>query len=161
MPLHHKIRFSFAGLRALGLVAVSGAHSAKDLLIDAGASIDRRLKVDHWIALASSYIDQLLERSEVNINLVRHLCEWTVLPRYIGIVRVSATGFDDIDVLVDTTSTRRNPNVLGVFPIGEKYKLTQFVAEWMAEKLNCPVISPGVRVPRASSSRRRGRRRRA
>jgi hypothetical protein len=158
VPLHHKIRFSFAGLREVSLNVVAEAHAGKDFLRQTGAVKDSRyLSVENWIVRSTKYVEGLLaDRELAERNRVLFLCKRVPLSRYVGVVRISAKeGLESIDVLVDTTSTRKNANLIGVFPLKSASAETRFVAAWVAERLRTFVIGPRVRAPRGGGPRHR------
>jgi len=158
VPLHQKIRFSFAGLRDIGLRVVAEAHAARDFLATVGrVPSDRTLTVENWVLRSTTYVDKLLVTPGLaELSRVRFLCKRIPLPRYVGVIRVTAkSGMDSIDVLLDTTSTRRNPNVIGVLPLKGDNPETRFIASWIAKQTSCLAIAPRVRVPRAGVAHRR------
>jgi hypothetical protein len=159
VPLHNKIRFSFAGLRDIALKVVPAAHAARDLLAAiGGVTADRSLTVSNWLSRSTRYLELLSsgEEERVDPTHFRFLCKRVPLPRYVGVIRIVAKhGMDPLDVLVDTTSTRRNPHVIGVLPLRGELPETSFVADRLGGTLGCSVIVPRARVRLAGTVRRR------
>jgi len=76
-------------------------------------------------------------QSETFLDFTRSLS----LPRYVGIVTLSADYLGNIDVIVDTTSTRRNLQLLAVVNRGTQTEFSRPVAEYLASRVcNCALF---------------------
>jgi hypothetical protein len=67
-------------------------------------------------------------QSETFLDFTRGLS----LPRYVGVVSLSADYLGIIDVIVDTTSTRRNLQLLAVINRGKQTEFSRPVGEYLA-----------------------------
>jgi hypothetical protein len=137
VPLHPKIRLSFAQLYTAGLDIVYKAQSFAIASSPSSKPITTLWK--SRIFRSSVYIDSLL--GEGKSEIVKQLCNKVPLSRYIGVIRVDATGLDTFDVLLDTTSTERNLNCLAVVQLGKtrpntsefcKFTRDSYGARWIA-----------------------------
>jgi hypothetical protein len=113
IPMHAKIRLSFRGLYEAGL----------EILLQVQAFLESQLRIKKpgtsWtsqIVRSHSYIESLLRAGQS--ALADRLCESIPLPRYMGIIHIEAPSLDPFDVILDTTSTERNLNCLGVVQLG-------------------------------------------
>ena len=86
-----------------------------------------------FIERAHVYVRSLLLDTTTSQTTVYALSTTVRLPRYVGVVRLSAPYLDKIDVLVDTTSTSRNLHVAAVFAHGNAQTLTSSMANHLAE----------------------------
>jgi hypothetical protein len=124
VPLHPKIRLSFAQLYTAGLDIVYKAQSFA--IARAFASSERTKQVTTlWksrIFHSSVYTEALLRDGKSAI--VERLCDSVPLSRYVGVIRIEALGLDAFDVLLDTTSTERNLNCLAVLQLGKAHPHT-------------------------------------
>lgn len=134
IPLHSKIRLSFAQLYTAGLGIVSKAQSFA--MAQARVTSPSRNQVTTlWksrIFRSTSYMESLL-REAGGAGIVERLCTSVRLSRYIGVIRILAPGLDTLDVLLDTTSTERNLNCLAVLQFGNSEStadLCRFMAEY-------------------------------
>ena len=140
VPIHTKVRLSFAGLRRLALTLAGHASvevaNASGLLPGEGA--DPPISFEAWIWRTHKYIEDLLRKTATPIRAVSDLSSKALLPRYLGIVRLQAPFISPIDVLIDTTSTNWNLHVIGVVPLAPAGGLTTAVAAALAEWLSRP-----------------------
>lgn len=150
VPVHAKVRLSFASLRilALDLAAKASEVVAFQTTMLPGADGDPPVAFEAWISRTHKYIETLLRRTATPVAAVRELSAKCALPRYLGIVRLSASYLGPIDILIDTTSTMRNPHGVGVVVLGQAGGLTTAVASELATALSSdqervPLVSAG------------------
>jgi hypothetical protein len=136
IALHHKIRLSFRELEAL-------SQDALRLLEPIVQFLTGRLvqSIDLCVSRPQQYFDRLccnppLASAEAISCLTRTLA----LPRYLGIIRLRYSNREHVDILVDTTSTARNPVVLAVvFPNGSSDELDS-LRNRVRNDLGCRVL---------------------
>jgi hypothetical protein len=147
VPLHNKIRFSFAGLQDMSVDVAAGVNAARRFYAKSNppaAPLEQIVIIDNWIARAPPYLEQLRSGiQKADARRVQRLARTVRLPRYVGVIRVTARGnrLDPIDVLVDTTTTIPHRHALGVFPLSAAGTETSLVAGWLSRELGCPVIA--------------------
>jgi hypothetical protein len=134
IPLHPKIRLSFAQLYTAGLDLVYKAQSfAMAQAAGSPAGTGRVTTVWKSRILRSNVYMEYLLREAGRSATVEKLCKTVRLSRYVGSVRVEAPGLDPFDVLLDTTSTERNLNCLAVVQLGnscsETAELCRFIVD--------------------------------
>jgi hypothetical protein len=128
VPLHVKIRLSFAELYSAGLFLVFYAQAFGTAI---GVQDPRvfwkcRISRSHW------YLEYLL-RDPGRSQMVEHLCQSVDFSRYIGVVRVETSFLGTFDVLLDTTSTERNLNCLAIVQFGQAGTFTRTFFKEMAD----------------------------
>ena len=133
VPLHPKIRLSFAQLYTAGLELVYKAQSFA--MAQAFASSESTKRVTTlWksrIFRSTVYTERLL--GEGKSAIVERLCDSVPLSRYIGVIRIEAPGLDTFDILLDTTSTERNLNCLAVLQLGKTHSHTAEFCRFMRD----------------------------
>jgi hypothetical protein len=127
IPLHNKIRLSFAQLYDAGLDLVDKAQACASVANKGPVTTIWRSR----IVRSSVYMDSLLGQSGGS-DIVKKLCISVRLSRYLGSVRIHAPGFDGFDVLLDTTSTERNLNCLAVVQLGRSRPGTAELCKYIA-----------------------------
>lgn len=145
IPMHLKIRLSFVGLRAIAINIVKSIQSYRESYLEASvAHLDIQnstIAFDTQIRLSNMYVEQLfLSREKLPLNKVNEFLKKISLARYIGLVRLNSSFFGGVDVLVDTTSTLRNLNFLGIISRSDKTKYTRDILNFLADKLECDVV---------------------
>ncbi len=142
IPLHSKIRLSFACLQSVSLAIVKTALKFKSTFDIPDDEIPNG-PVTHstWITRAHKYVETLFLGINTNSpDRIEKLSTQISLARYVGVVQISSSYFDPIDILVDTTSTKRNIHCLAVIAPEIKLDYTPFVGRWLSEELRCPYI---------------------
>lgn len=143
IPMPPKVRLSFSGLRELAnVVAVNArAFATAESISESGAVGTTRMEFESWVSRSHTYLESLLwvfggeHSAERSATLARSVA----LSRYLGVVRLRGWFFGVIDVLIDTTSTRRSPHCLAVVvrdPSGNSARL----AEFLSNEYACPMI---------------------
>jgi hypothetical protein len=127
VPLHPKIRLSFAQLYTAGLDIVYKAQSFAIASSPTSGPVTTLWR--SRIFRSSVYLEALLREGKSSI--VKQLCDTVPLSRYIGVIRVDAPGLDTLDVLLDTTSTERNLNCLAVLQLGKTQPHTPEFCKFM------------------------------
>ena len=118
VPSHPKIRLSFPFLRNRALELSGWVHQACELLFEGHVRTAEPVRFETWVTRAHHYIEQLyFDDGLANSSSVRSLVEDIAFPRYVGVIRLATRKLGIIDVLVDTTSTSRNPHYVAVLPL--------------------------------------------
>lgn len=136
IPLHVKIRLSFAQLHAAGWALVTRAQSwaLSGKAMDAPQEADKTNTV--WrsrIFRSTAYLEDLLGK-QGNSAKVDSLCRFVRLPRYLGVIRIQSSGLDPFDVLLDTTSTERNLNCLAIMQLAAAHPETAALCRLMVKQ---------------------------
>ena len=142
VPMHGKIRLSFSGLRFVALRVASAALRYRVAFEIAPSLIpDPTITIDTWIIRAHKYIESLiLDQQAAVAGRASKISTTISLARYVGVVRLVASYFDPIDVIVDSTNTLRNAHCLGVLVAGSSTGHTALIAEHLGQALNCPTV---------------------
>lgn len=143
VPMHEKIRLPFSGLSDL-------ARQTADVILRYRVTFkiprshipDGTVQADTRIIRAHKYIESFFsEKSPALIPRIKKLATDTALSRYIGIIRFTTQYADPIDLLVDTTSTKRNIHLIGIIAAGSNSPHTPLLSLWLSTHLNCTLIS--------------------
>ncbi len=144
IPMHSKIRLSFSGLRHVAFHAAGRVRSYVDVVEQRvpGTIKDPTVLFDTSIRRSHRYIeDFFFDNRRVHTQHVTDLSEKLGLSRYVGVVRLDSSFFDPVDLLVDTTSTRRNARCLGIVAVDGGRPHTQYVATFLSKCYgSCPVV---------------------
>lgn len=144
IPMHSKIRLSFAGLREVTIRIVTDI--AKNLVLNEFNNSplivpDLELSYEMKIVRATSYLDELIfGENNFDTTKLKNFCLDIPLSRYVGIIQLKSPQLGNFDVLVDTTSTKRNLNFLAILLRGNQQADSQPFTSWLAEKCKCPAI---------------------
>ncbi len=114
LPLHNKIRLSLGGLRIIAL------RLAERLVQDSVKHGNQLPRIDMscWISRAVTYMNSFITSPQpATHESVTHLTLNLQLPRYVGIIQFNVSSGRRLDVLVDTTSTDRNVNILAIIAV--------------------------------------------
>jgi hypothetical protein len=138
--MHGKIRLSFSGLRFVAVrVAKAALRYRAAFQIPSDVIPDPTITIDTWIVRAHKYIERLIfGQDTATADRVSTVSTTISLARYVGIVRISASYFDPIDIIVDSTNTLRNAHCLGIVVVGSKTGHTRFLAEYLGQVFDCP-----------------------
>ncbi len=139
IAMHAKIRLSFAALRRLAMDFLFTLHAYQEARFGVGRPAGTIL-FDTWISRSHTYIERLFTKRVVSSEVVARLCEEVPLPRYLGIVRLSSSHLDPIEILLDTTSTERNPNLCAILVTSANYPETSPASGFLASEYDCPLI---------------------
>lgn len=136
VPLHAKIRLSLVYLRLVGL------DFAKDLrALMATTDKPRLITFDTWVERSHTYLEELLLESRVSPSRVHKLAGSVAMSRYLGIARAHVEGLSPLDLLVDTTSTAKNANFLGVFPHDDQDIRWKSIVAFGSQKYRCKAVA--------------------
>jgi hypothetical protein len=136
VPLHAKIRVSVSGLVEIAIETLDRIRTA------IGPEAADRLAVafEAWISRPVRYLQGLLsEGKDAGARVARSLIEQVSMPRYLGIVRISGPMLGTVDVLIDTTSTMKNLNVLAIVHHGPLFDGS--VLESLATQYQCDLLT--------------------
>ena len=140
IPMHPKVRLSFGELFEVGLKLLHSVHVAREELI--GREPKFAASWESWITRSHKYLESLfVAKPKVRELLLERLCSQVAFSRYVAVVRIRATDLDPIDVLLDTTSTERNPHFLAVVQTSDSRPNTTQVAGHLSRLCSCKKIS--------------------
>ena len=144
VPIHSKIRLSLAVLRQLALQLAAATHRVREAIgqnLPPGFIQDPTIAFETWIVRATKYVESaFLGTKNLVPQRIFDFCENMTMARYLGVVRLTASYFDPIDVLIDTTSTEKNPHFLGVFTPRSSLPLTSFIGQLLARVSRCQTV---------------------
>lgn len=135
VPMHEKVRLSFS---ALDIVLVKIVDLFKAALVELKISPPVKILPDVSIMLGVEYAAQLLETEDP--EAVDEFLRTVALPRYVGVVRVGVRDAGAFDILVDTTSTLRNPVFVRVAVLPNSKEVVRNTAEYLGRRLDTTVI---------------------
>lgn len=135
IPMHGKIRLSFSGLRQVAIKAcVEVSFLCQLAKKDGIEGLDNvPITFSSRILRAHEYSDELLFENHVSTpeDFRKYLAS-VPQSRYLGIIEIKAGFMDPIDILVDTTSTRRNAHCLGIVALSQRLSFTHIVRNRLA-----------------------------
>lgn len=142
IPQHAKIRVTFADLRALTrdhLIPEAQAVVAQQIGTQNLADLPS-IAFEHWIQPGHGYMRRVLNEGLLDEESAIEFCRVFAMPRYIAVIRLTSERFGQMDILLDTTSPRRNVQFLGVVANddGSEGALRVRVAQYLAAKCDCP-----------------------
>lgn len=138
VPLHAKIRVSVSGLREIAIESLDHVARASG---GAPAATTLAVTFENWIARPAAYLQALFSSgNDSGAALARQLIARVSMPRYMGVVRLAGPTVGVIDVLIDTTSTMKNLNVLAVAHHG--HATDGSVLKALGTAYRCEVFSP-------------------
>jgi hypothetical protein len=143
VPQHPKIRISISQLRAFAIEAVIDAQriSGVDLSKLTSAASGVGIRFESWLTRSHVYVQELLQKRTRTGELCgRKLAETVPLARYLGVIRLNPDYADEIDLLIDTTSTVLNTNCLAVVALSGEHDATPELVARLAKTYQCPPI---------------------
>ncbi len=144
IPVHSKIRLSFANLRRIALTSVlKNVLARRDTERDLGriALSDPNIRLRAWIARSDRYGRSFHGNGDAALPQLERLWRTVPMARYLAVVRVRGTFMNDVDVLFDTTSTLRNAHALAVLSTQSDRPATLAIAKHLADTFRCELIS--------------------
>jgi hypothetical protein len=133
IPSHQKIRLSFAILRDLSLKLAAKAYID---IVQADQDVDGPVIFEHCVLRGHEYVHDLVLDPELDVTSIQSLVRGEIaLPRYVGIVRLSSRSLDDVDILIDTTSTSRNLHFVAILARKRTKTATSAVVSALANAL--------------------------
>lgn len=142
IPLHPKIRLSFAELRETAVTLVNLVGSFMDSFMkQTNTQLDKEILMNFWITKSSEYVSHLFFG---NFKISEEKClefQHTIgLSRYVGIVRLSDESFGVMDVLIDTTNISKNLNFLAIICRASNKGFSADLVKTISKDLECPFI---------------------
>jgi hypothetical protein len=137
VPMHAKVRLSFNGLRQAAVEAAGVARAYASFVNEQapGTIENPTVQFATSICRAHHYVESaFLGSTRMRPDHVAQLTAKLRLSRYIGVVRLSSSFFDAVDLLVDTPGTRRNTQCLGIVAVGVDRAHTRWVASFLAKR---------------------------
>jgi hypothetical protein len=136
LPMHGKVRLSFAELWELAVLHLTTrAQSIQTSIL----KIPRRedIQFDVRVLRAQSYVEELLLAGHnLSADLIHKMSKTVAFSRYVGLVRLTSPSTGSLDVVIDTTSTLKNPIFLIVVPL-DGLPAGDELARELAAKLDC------------------------
>jgi len=140
VPIYPKNRLSLPGLVEAALDVQGNVERLGELLGGFAESLpEPQVTVDYWACRPHSYLSQQFEADDTQPDLITTLFRTVPMPRYLGVIRASADWFGDVDLLIDTTSSRPNIQCLAAVAWTPN-ALSAWVAESLAEQYQCDTI---------------------
>lgn len=142
VPLHSKIRVTFTGLRRLATSVLIECAKEVDKLVTPTSRADfPKLVYETKVQRSTEYIEELIfEENGLSPTTLHEAFSRILYSRYVGIIRINSEAFGTFDLLIDTTSTMRNLNYLGVIFRGEARVFSLHFAAWLGKLCNCPSV---------------------
>lgn len=142
IPLHSKIRLSFAELREMSFELIRRIDAFKDLYQKATrVNPTRTTKLHTRIMKANDYIRHLFfGNNKLNAPNCEEFNNRISLPRYVGVVRLSDEAFGDLDILIDTTNVSNNPNYLAMVCRASNKYFSNDLVRFLSAEIDCPFI---------------------
>jgi hypothetical protein len=142
IPTHTKIRLSFSSINEIAIRLVSRIHAFRQVRLQHEMEIkDPVIRFTTRILRSFTYLESRLLSKHLTAAHIRVLMTQTALPRYLGVVHLSSSYFEPIDVLIDTTGTKRNSLSLAVLPLKTALPQSIRVAHVLSEYCQSPVIN--------------------
>ncbi len=111
IPTHAKLRLSFPELHRISIRVMGAIDSSMSAKTPREQPIAKTL--DFWVDRSHSYIDKLLSDVDLfDVDSAVNLVQSVALSRYLGISRSTFGEMGTVDIVVDTTSTEKNPSFL-------------------------------------------------
>jgi hypothetical protein len=142
IPLHGKIRLSFADLRLIADRILKNAEAYRDARLSTHTAADTTIQFESMILRAPTYTEELfIGANKLSKGKAERIRVKLSLPRYVGVVRLSASYFGCMDVLIDTTSTPRNVTCLAIIIREERSALAKPIGQFLAGEYECRYIA--------------------
>jgi len=142
VPMHGKIRLSFAALRDLALDVIKAIQAYGDYYSHDVAAVEvGTIKLRTWVLKAPVYVQHLFYGNQRIQEAGRDsFNRRVILSRYVGVVRLTANRLGTVDVLFDTTSTKKNPHCLAVVARIPREDFASVLATFLANQFRCPLV---------------------
>jgi len=140
IPMHGKIRLSFDELRLVATDHIAQTIESLRIYATGKQIVDRLLVFETLILRSHAYIEQLLVSDALTPTAIEKILTTLTWSRYVGVIRLTANYFGSLDVLIDTTSTPRNINCLGIVATKTLTDYSRFLVEQLGEVFDCPYI---------------------
>lgn len=144
VPMHPKIRLPLSGLRQAALQVAATVHQIREAIegmLPPNFIKNPTVTFASWIMRAHKYLESLfLGSNDLDPARITEFNSRVVMARYLGVVHLSASYFDPIDLLLDTTGTSKNTHCLAVVALRSSAPLTRRMAVLLARTYGCPSI---------------------
>jgi hypothetical protein len=142
IPIHGKIRLSFAPLREMTIDLIKMMRSYGELYSKKEGKVDLGIIQFRTLILrAPIYVQHLFYGQQKLAAAGRAKFDKKVLlSRYVGVARLSSDVFGILDILFDTTSTLKNPHCLGIVARIKDAVFPLKLAGFLSQELKCPLI---------------------
>ena len=142
IPMHAKIRLSFAGIRRIAHLIIRECGIQLRHLVAASKPEDfPRLVFETRIERSTRYIENLVFDQSIETESVATLASTVPLSRYVGVIKIQSAVTGSFEILVDTTSTIRNINYLALVVKGDLAEYGKQITEALATECRCQIIS--------------------
>lgn len=142
IPIHGKIRLSFASLREITIELIKLIRAFEELYSSQITRTDIGIIQFRTLILrAPIYVQHLFYGYQKLAKVQRdRFNKKVLLSRYVGVARLTSDTFGILDVLFDTTSTLKNPHCVGIVARTKNELFPLILAEFLSEELKCPLI---------------------
>jgi len=149
VPLHRKVRVSFNDLRSMAVGSlipeIQRVVATEDKIAIEDLPGMPTVRFRYWIERGYEYVRRVLKEDVLSEESKTEIRTRFVMPRYVGMIRLTSERFGRIDVLVDTTSPR--PNYLWLAILANRSdddsgRLRDTIAEYIAEMASSPSFDP-------------------
>jgi hypothetical protein len=141
VPTHSKIRLTFGGLRDIAILILKSMYSFHTAL---GGSLEfphDAISLECWIQLGHSYVRNLfVNNKQIIPEKIIEISRKISMPRYVGIISIRSSFFNSMDILIDTTCTRRNPYFIGIIEIKNSINHTSQLSTMLSVLCRCPIV---------------------
>lgn len=142
IPIHPKVRLSFGYLQEVATAVVAEVLTLRELIEGSrlGTTGIKPVAYETWIQRSYKYLQTLLLESKVPKFRIEKLSRGIALSRYVAVIRVSCDFIGQVDVVIDTTGTYKNSQVLAILSIKNSTAMTDIVLNALAKTLGAPHI---------------------
>ncbi len=142
VPMHPKIRISFAGIRSVAQqIVIDCAKELKKGITPFSFEDFPKLIFQTRIQRAVEYVEELIyDPGSIPVERIEEFVAGVSLSRYVGVVRIRSELFGEFDLLIDTTSTLHNIHYLCAIFKGPAKTYTREIADWLSVEAKCPTI---------------------
>ena len=141
IPMHAKVRLSFAGIRRIAhLIVRECGLMLKDYVGAMKPEDFPKLVFETRIERSTRYVENLLFDQSIGMESVSELASTLPLSRYVGVIKVQSPATGSFEVLVDTTSTIRNVNYLALVAKGDLGKYGEKMIKRLSADCRCRII---------------------
>jgi hypothetical protein len=138
VPLHHKVRLAFGGVSQAEAFLAPKLQRLRQLTgeFDPLRPEDNPMTSAKSIQKATRYLESLMmSEPKLTPDQIDSLINQVELSRYVGVVTFSADSFGRIEVVLDTTSTSKDVQVLCVITRGATTTTTRQLALTLADEV--------------------------
>jgi hypothetical protein len=145
IPMHNKIRLSFAEIRQMAIDLIKRVASYRNTYAAAEPPILLRtdIQLRTKIMKQTAYLEKLFfGETKLSHAMWKKFNETVFLSRYVGVVNLTDDPtFGSLDILIDTTNIKRNPNYLALICQTKDPDFANYIVETLSRDLgDCPTI---------------------